>query len=159
MGQFTVSLRNFADNTKGKIEYLIKDVVRELARNIDLRSPVGDASYWRSKPPKGYLGGHYRANNQYKFGSYPDGEIDLIDPTGLVTMARVMADIDSAPVYGLHYIANNVPYNIRIEEESWSRQAPQGVYGLAAADMQIIVDEELAKINAMPAVWRTGRRV
>lgn len=160
MASFTLDLQKYADKTKQSMGDAVREVVMKCAGLVDERSPVGNTKLWLSlhpfvslvtptgrykknpasgkvqyeiAPPEGYLGGHFRINNQYGFGSAPTGEIDGTDEDGKATMLRIKAQVEGAPVAGLHYIANNVPYAMALEN-GHSTQAPQGIYGLAAID-------------------------
>lgn len=139
----TSDIQAFAAKTNRNIESAVREVVLSLATSINERSPVGDPLRWSSNfikaagelgwiapGAKGYLGGHFRANNQYKFGSVPTGEIEGIDPDGSKTMTNLKSELFSSPFDGVHYIANNVPYALRLEN-GYSSQAPAGIYGLA----------------------------
>lgn len=131
MGNFSADLKKFTERKKLDLDKAVREVVTELHAEVDRRSPVGNPDIWKPPGgPPGYVGGHFRANNQYKFGSVPTGEIDGVDPTGSNAVSVAKAGIYSAPAAGVHYIANNVTYSIPIEE-GHSTQAPQGVYKLA----------------------------
>jgi hypothetical protein len=130
MANFSASISEYARKTKQGIDDAVKDVINTLHAEVDRRSPVGNPSLWKGPAYKGYVGGHFRANNQYKFGSVPEGEIPGVDPSGANSTAAARAAIASAPVVGVHYIANNVPYARALEEGHSQVQAPQGVYGL-----------------------------
>lgn len=137
---FSTDIAAFAKKTNQTIDSAVREVVMELAGEIDRRSPVGDKERWavnisrasRGLPaiPDGYIGGHFRANNQYKFGSVPQGEINGADTDDGKTVAAVRAGVYSSQVAGVHYIANNVPYALALEN-GHSKQAPQGIYKLA----------------------------
>lgn len=140
MASFSVDISAFAKKTNQALNTAVREVVMELASEVILRSPVGDKERWainlsrasRGLPaiPAGYIGGHFRANNQYKFGSVPQGEVNAADKDGDKTVAAVRAGVYSSQVAGVHYIANNVPYALTLEN-GHSKQAPQGIYGLA----------------------------
>ena len=143
MGTFTLDLQKYADKTKQSMGEAVREVVVTCAALVDERSPVGQPEIWAanvyrksrglSTSPSGYRGGHFRMNNQYKFGSVPTGEVDGEDPSGTEAMVKIRAGVMTSPVAGLHYIANNVPYAMALEN-GHSTQAPQGIYGLAAID-------------------------
>jgi len=131
MGTFTADLEAFARKAKLSIDGAVREVVTELHGEVDRRSPVGNPDLWKMPAPPGYVGGHFRANNQYRFGALPTGEIGGVDPTGSATVLAVHAGIYSAPAAGVHYIANNVDYALALENGHSRIQAPQGVYRLA----------------------------
>ena len=119
---------------------VVRRVVAEIASRAINMSPVGNPSLWLFNnngvyvdylayrdPPEGYVGGRFRGNWQYGFGSPPAGELDNIDPSGRPTEARIKNSISKA--HGVHWIANNLDYAERIEN-GWSTQAPAGIVGL-----------------------------
>lgn len=151
MGTFATNIATFAKKTNQTIDASVREVVMELASEANLRSPVGDKERWadnisratRGLPavPAGYVGGHFRANNQYRFGSVPQGEIDGTDKDGTKAIAAVRTGVYSSPVAGVHYIANNVPYATALEN-GHSKQAPMGIYKLSMMTV-------LGKLNAI----------
>lgn len=153
MASFALDLQKYADKTKQSVGDAVREVVMTCATLVDERSPVGQPDIWlslhpsvdlktrkltRGAAPAGYLGGHFRMNNQYKFGSVPTGEVEGEDPSGAEAMAKIKAGVYAAPVAGMHYIANNVPYAMALEN-GHSTQAPQGIYGLAAIDTETVM--------------------
>lgn len=143
MGTFAVDLANFAEKVKGRADAVVGDVVAQLAQGVDLRSPVGDATYWISKPPKGYVGGHFRANWQLGVDNIPGGEIAGVDPTGADTQGRILATIPEDAAGKVYYLVNNAPYAQRLEEGR-SRQAPQGLVGLTVIEFPQMVERAVA---------------
>lgn len=151
MASFSTDIAAFAKKTSQMIDASVREVVMELASEVNLRSPVGDKERWavnvsratRGLPavPAGYLGGHFRANNQYHFGSAPEGEIDVMDKDGNKTIAAIRSGVYSSPAEGVHYIANNVPYAIALEN-GHSKQAPMGIYKLSMMTV-------IGKLNAI----------
>ena len=153
MATFSANIAAYAKRTGQQIDNAVREVVLTCATLVDERSPVGQPEIWaanmkraeRGLPalPAGYLGGHFRANNQYRFGAVPSGEIEGEDKSGSATMAKIEAQILTSPAAGMHYIANNVPYAQALED-GHSTQAPQGIYGLAAIDAA----------NAVKRIWK-----
>lgn len=133
MGSFSTDLSQFAKKTNQTVDSAVREVVMELASEVNLRSPVGKPAIWQhpESAPHGYIGGHFRANNQYKFGSLPMGEVDGVDADGSRTVEAIRAGVYSAPAAGVHYIANNVPYAMSLENGHSRVQAPLGIYKLA----------------------------
>jgi hypothetical protein len=140
---FALDLQRFAEKTKDKADLAVGNIVARVSAELDRRSPVGDATYWKNKPPKGYVGGRFRGNWQLGVGVVPAGETGLIDPSGAEAQGRVIATIPQEASGKVYWLANNVPYARRIEE-GWSRQAPQGLVGLTTVMFQQIVDEAVA---------------
>lgn len=143
MGTFALDLAKFADKVKGRADDVVGDVVVQIAQAVDRRSPVGDATYWKSPAPKGYVGGRFRGNWQLGVDIRPAGETGRIDPTGADTQGEILARIPTEAAGPVYYLLNNVDYAQRIEE-GWSRQAPQGLVGLTAIEFPQMVDQAVA---------------
>lgn len=141
-----MDITTVADKVSDKLDKAIRAILTEVHNRLDLRSPVGNPDLWLSlhhsysikshrkqkrgtKAPKGYTGGHFRANWQHGYAQAPKGEIKGEDKSGSATRSRVKASINSTPSAGIHYIMNNLPYASRLEN-GWSSQAPQGMVGL-----------------------------
>lgn len=147
MSTFRLDLQRFAEKTKAKADLAVGNIVLRIAGEVDRRSPVGDANYWKNPPPKGYIGGRFRGNWQLGVGVIPAGETGLIDPSGAEAQGRVIASIPEKASGQVYYLFNNVPYATAIET-GHSRQAPQGVVGLTVIQFQRIVDEAVAGLAA-----------
>lgn len=144
MASFAIDLAKYAEARKSAMDDAVREIVMTAATLVDERSPVGQPDIWannisrasRGLPPvpAGYIGGHFRANNQYKFGAPATNAVEGEDPSGAAAMTAVKAGVLTSPVAGLHYISNNVPYAQALEN-GHSTQAPKGIYGLAAIDV------------------------
>jgi hypothetical protein len=151
---FALQLEKFATKTKDQASDLVGLVVLKLAAKIDYRSPVGDSSYWISPPPAGYIGGHFRANWQLGVGVIPQGERNAVDQSGKDperggdTTGQVLASLpgDGQNAGKIYWLVNNAPYARRLED-GWSRQAPQGMVGLAVAEFSTIVRDSAAEVR------------
>lgn len=142
---FAVDLRKFAEKAKERADEAVGAVVISIAAELDRRSPVGDAAFWISKPPPGYVGGRFRANWQLGVGTIPQGERNAVDPSGTVALPAIRAAIPDDAAGKVYFLANNVPYAQRLEN-GWSRQAPQGLVGLTAQRFQQIVKEAVERL-------------
>lgn len=133
---FGTNMLRIVNKTSLSTDAFVRATILKLGKKLDLRSPVGDPKYWSpSTPvPEGYVGGRFRANWQYGFGSAPSGTIDAIDASGSATQARVTASVMSSPTVGLHYLVNNLDYAKSLEN-GWSKQAPKGVVALSVLEM------------------------
>lgn len=144
MGTFTVQLEQFAEKVRGKSDAVVRSTVLETYRRLDARSPVGDATYWITKPPKGYVGGRFRGNWQLGVGTIPAGETGRIDKSGATTQGAILAEIPAEAAGKLIFLSNNVPYAQRIED-GHSRQAPTGLVGLTVAEWPSIVAQAVTE--------------
>jgi hypothetical protein len=61
---------------EGKADEAVGNIVVRVAAELDRRSPVGDATYWKSPPPKGYVGGGSAAAGSSASTSFPSGRRD-----------------------------------------------------------------------------------
>lgn len=137
---FAAELERFAREAKERADTVVSNIVVRVAAELDKRSPVGDASYWTTPPPKGYIGGRFRGNWQLGVGNLPAGETRRIDATGEETLSAIISTVPTEAAGEVYYLANNVPYARRIED-GWSRQAPQGIVGLTVQMFEPIVRE------------------
>ena len=114
------------------------------------RSPVGDGDLWKTPPPKGYVGGRFRANWQIGVGAAPTGE--LYDPlqSSYPGEKEVVASIDAkVPVRAggrVYYLVNNLPYAQRLED-GWSKQAPKGMVGLTVLEFQQVMGVAVSTVR------------
>ena len=140
MSSFSADIAAFVKKANGQVDRVVKKIVFDLGTRIVMRSPVGDGAFWQSPPPKGYVGGRFRANWQYGYGEMPSGELADIDKTGAASTLRITTGLAANPAAGLHYLVNNLPYAKRLEE-GYSRQAPAGLVGLTVVEFQDIARE------------------
>lgn len=139
---FTTDLSNFCHKeAPQKTGAIIRGVIFEIGDRLIQRSPVGDPKNWKSPPPPGYVGGHFRGNWQYSYGSPIETETDRIDSAGRATLAALKTGAMVSKVAGVHWISNNLPYAERLEN-GWSGQAlPGGIVGLTEMEFPQIVRE------------------
>jgi hypothetical protein len=152
ISQFSLDLTAFANATQAQLNVAVKKIVWDLYHKIDYISPVGDAEWWKGtqradgtwtgvKPPEGYVGGRFRGNWQYAKGTIPSGDLPNIDPSGSATRARVRAGINNGNPFTTHYIVNNLPYAVPLEEgHSW-HQAPLGIVSVAIQSFPNILQQ------------------
>ena len=143
---FSMQIAEFIAKTKANQDLVVRAITMKIDNKLVQRSPVGDAKFWKHKPPPGYTGGRFRANWQLSIGSPSAGVRDLIDKDGSATIAAHGSVISSAKAGDVIYLVNNLPYAKRIEE-GWSRQAPIGVVGLTVLEFQKIVDKAVLELR------------
>lgn len=108
--EFSTTIQNDAEN-------LIKAIASDTTTMIVPLTPVMD--------------GTARSNYRVSLNN-PDFGYDLkqFDYTGQATIAKSLQFIaNNAKLGSVLYIQNNVPYINRLEH-GWSKQAPQGMFGL-----------------------------
>lgn len=137
---FALDIRRFAEKAKDNADTVVGAVVVSVAAELDRRSPVGDATFWKNPPPKGYVGGRFRGNWQLGIGTIPTVERDVVDTNGTIALPAITAAIPDDAAGKIYYLANNVPYAQRLEL-GWSGQAPQGLVGLTVQSFQQKIKE------------------
>ena len=145
---FAEDINKFAKKAVDNSNLVIRRTIIDIGQRVITRTPVGDANYWQSKPPAGYVGGHARFNWMYSMNTRVIQELDGIDmsPGGAGTLQRLIGAVPAAPGDAVHFIQNSVPYIERLED-GYSRQAPQGMVAITAAEFQGIVSEEVDKVS------------
>lgn len=135
---FAMDLTKAVERRKDRMGAIVRKVVIDVGARVVMRSPVGDATLWQSPPPPGYVGGRFRANWQYGFNAAPVGDLPDIGPSGEASNKRIRIGVMAAPAAGMHYLANNLPYAMRLEN-GHSGQAPHGMVGLTIVEFRNIV--------------------
>lgn len=143
---FALDLQKFAEKAKDKADAAVGNIVVRIAAELDKRSPVGDAAYWVSPPPKGYIGGHFRGNWQLGVDLRPTAELPGVDPTGAKAQGSIIAAVPDETAGKVYWLANNAPYAQRLEH-GWSRQAPAGMVGLTVTMFDQIVREAVGAMQ------------
>lgn len=136
---FSMQIAEFIAKTKANQDLVVRAITMEISKEIDSRSPVGDAKYWKHKPPPGYAGGRFRGNWQLSLGSPAATVLDRIDKDGAATIAAHGDAMRAAKAGDVIYLVNNLAYAKRIEE-GWSGQAPIGVVARTVVKFSVIVD-------------------
>lgn len=121
-----------------------RKIVLEVGRRLVMRSPVGDAKFWKSPAPVGYVGGRFRGNWQHGFNAKPSGEIDVQGKGTAAVSIRAITKGATEHGTGVHFILNNLPYAQAIEN-GHSKQAPQGVVALTVVEFDQIVRQAVAE--------------
>lgn len=142
---FAIEIQAFTAKAKANANQVVGEIVVGVARELDMRSPVGDASYWVSAPPKGYVGGRFRANWQLGIGAKKTGIVNAVDTGGSIAFPAIAAGVPEEAAGNVFFLSNNLPYAQRIES-GWSRQAPTGLVALTAMKFQEIVNKAAAKL-------------
>lgn len=144
-GQFTVSVAKWAKKALANADQVLRATCIGLLNNVVVRSPVGNPDLWKGdkygfiRPPAGYVGGRFRANWQVTVGEPAKDSLDIVDPTGQVSIIAGQTTLNGVKCGPPIFIVNNLPYAIELEY-GHSTQAPAGMARLAAAEFQQIVD-------------------
>lgn len=86
------------------------------------------------KTGKGYVGGRFRANWQFSYGSVNTTTTEATDAGGQATLARIEAEVSTVKAGGICYVTNSLPYAHRLEN-GWSKQAPIGMTRVTFAEL------------------------
>lgn len=143
---FALDLRQFANKTDERVNQVVRKIIIDIGTSLVLKSPVGDAKYWKSPPPPGYVGGRFRGNWQYNVGVPDTSTSTKIDPSGQATIQSIVGKVSKESAGFVRYITNSLPYAMRLEE-GWSRQAPNGMVELTLIEFQSIVDAAAKAID------------
>ena len=143
---FSSDIEKFVKKTGANADQVIRAVVLDIGKSLVMKTPVGDPKYWKSKPPKGYTGGHARANWQHSVGSRVTSENGGIDKAGSRTIDAIAASIPDKAAGLVHYVQNSVPYIKRLEE-GHSRQAPSGMVALTEVEFKDYMQTALAALK------------
>lgn len=146
MGGFANQLGGFRDKALGKIDAVHRKVTFDVGTSLVLKSPVGDAKYWKSQPPPGYVGGRFRANWQFGEGQINFSTNESVDPGGTFLISQMSAKMQPGQPGRTFYLTNSLPYGPRLET-GWSRQAPQGMVRLTQLEFQPTVDKVARELS------------
>ena len=127
---FESDMEKFATKTRGRMDLIVRRLVLEISRSLVMMSPVGNPTLWKSPPPKGYVGGRFRANWQHGVGAINDKTTNDIDKSGSMTIARLGSAAVGAGT--VQYITNSLPY-AQVLEDGHSTQAPHGMVKVTVA--------------------------
>ena len=144
MADFTLDINNFVTKARNNSALVEKKIILEIGRRVVERSPVGDPTYWKSKPPAGYDGGRFRANWQHGTGIMPTA---IYDTTNNESESRINTSVANSSPHSVHWIVNNLPYSVALEN-GYSRQAPPGgIVKLTVIEFENIVNEKAREVN------------
>ena len=128
------------------------DALRQIPENVNSRGHLKRGRKLNDSMDlatgKGYVGGRFRGNWQVTFNQPAVGETGVIDKEGGKTKSVGNAVISAYNETAQSiWMTNNVPYATRLEY-GHSKQAPNGMVRITAAEFQQIVNQavqELAK--------------
>ncbi len=143
---FEDDIRRFSRKTDARVNLAVKKIVFDVATRLVLRSPVGDASYWRSPAPPGYVGGRFRANWQFAINNYDTTTSDNVDAGGGKTLVRIGREVPNDASGKVHFITNSLAYSKALEEGR-SRQAPNGMVRLTVLEFEPIIKQVIAELT------------
>jgi len=128
-----------------RMDEVVRGTLLDLSKRIVLRTPVGNPSLWQGPPPPGYTGGQARGNWQASISSPASGTTSGTDKSGTSTLASIDRDTKMAPG-NVWYLTNNLPYIARLEFDSWSTQAREGMVRISLRELDRSIDEQVANL-------------
>lgn len=131
---FGLDLSKACEKAKGKTELVARKIMLELFSKVIMKSPVGNPELWQ-KPVKGYVGGRFRANWNVAYGSPDTSTTEAKDKSGSASVGKMQKQVLSAPIGGSVFLTNSLPYSMRLEYDSWSKQAPGGMVRLSLVEI------------------------
>jgi hypothetical protein len=140
---FNMELDKFKDLARDDAVAGTKKLALDMFRSIVMKTPVGNPSIWKSKKgPKGYVGGHARAN--WQLGTTPnEAEVPGADPSGSGAVLASITGVTGLMPYQPVWIFNNAPYIGVLENGRrkidgvmrGSTQAPRGMVAVTVAEV------------------------
>lgn len=138
---FSLDMSKAIKNITEEVEETVKGTLFSLSAKIVEGTPVGNPTLWKSKPPKGYIGGTLRGAWNASFGA-PDLSISgSIDKTGAVTIGKISTTVDTLELGQTFYLTNPQPHAWRVEH-GWSSQRPRGMVRVPLGQAQQILDSQ-----------------
>lgn len=130
---FADDVAKWSAKTQAKIETAFRKISLDVFTEVILMSPVDE--------------GTFRGNWQCAIGNVPQGTLDLTDPSGTATIAKVDAEVLGLKAGQTIFLVNNLPYAQALEY-GHSQQAPGGMIRLTVQRWKPIVEavgRELSK--------------
>ena len=118
-GSFAASLAEFAEQAKGAIDNVFREVIIEIGSSV-------------------------KGNWQYSINSPAQGTLDRLDPNGTAAHAELVDGALQFKAGQTAYIVNNLPYAIRLEY-GYSDFTPDGMVRVTLERFQDIVEEAIRK--------------
>lgn len=143
---FTLQLKAFAEKAEANASKVVRGASIDLLSRVVMRTPVGNPDLWKSKPPKGYVGGRLRANWNVSLTTPDESTADSIDKTGVATIARGNEAIAGADGKEDIWMVNALPYAIPIEYGHSQAQAPAGMVRVSVGEWQKYVNAQAVKV-------------
>lgn len=144
---FALSLKAFKEKAGQNAQLVVRKVAIDLLTATVLRTPVGNPSLWKRKPPKGYVGGRLRANWNVSLVAPDTTTTQGIDKGGQSTIAKGAAAINVREGEQDIWIVNSLPYAIPIEYGHSGVQAPQGMVRISVAEAQQFVADAVRSLG------------
>lgn len=140
---FALDLSKFIEKAQDHAREVVQKTAIEVFAKTVERTPVGNPSLWKGKPPKGYVGGRLRANWNTSFNT-PDATVSTS-----TSYSGKRGEISSKVGQwreGDIYLMNSLPYVHEIEYGNHSTQAPAGMVRVTVTEFQTFVAQAIASL-------------
>lgn len=127
-GSFALDIAKFAEDAKGAIDDVMREIIIEIGGSVIRMSPVDT--------------GRFRGNWQFSIGAPEHAQLDRLDKNGSAATAELVNGAIQFKAGETAYIVNNLPYAIRLEY-GWSDQAPAGMVRITLDRFQRIIEEAI----------------
>lgn len=124
--KFEAGVHRFILKSKGAVQTVTKMALIKIGERLVYYSVVGEPIYWKHKPHKGYVPGHFINNWQLGVDTMPQGVISGVDVSGTLSLDRMTKAIPRWPIGHTYYFVNNVIYARALESGHHSLQTPPG---------------------------------
>lgn len=141
---FSEAIAKFSEDAKRRVQKARFKIALEVFSLVILRTPVGYPPKWKRKPPKGYVGGHARANWQVSNGAPASGVVAGTDKNSAIQALAPTIQMNNSD--DSIFLTNNLPYIDRLEN-GWSRQAPVGMVGITVAEFSGIAAKVVQEVS------------
>ena len=149
---FASTIDAWCDDAEGRIETVIRYTLMEVARRLVMRTPVGMPHLWvRRRAPPGYRPGQARAGWHYSTSAPVVALPTAPDASGLTTFNRLVSSLPRERLGGkVHFFSNNVSYIEELERGHSRLQAPSGMVGITAMEVDTIVAQGILTLPTKP---------
>jgi hypothetical protein len=127
---FKLDISRWVEKAGDRADLVVRKVALDLMTKVVMKSPV-DTGRFR---------GHWMAG----INSVPGGLTGRLDKAGTGTIASASATIAGAKAGDRVYLANNLPYAVRLEY-GHSKQAPAGIVRTTVDEFQAAVNRAAAE--------------
>jgi len=145
---FALDIQKFAQKCGANADLVTRKVVLDIGRSLVEKTPVGNPDLWQNpdNKPKGYVGGHARANWSHSIGALVNQEFKEIDATGGASIDRIISSVPIKAAGKVHYIQNSLPY-MQALEDGHSTQAPVGMVAITQTEFQDYIQKALGELK------------
>jgi hypothetical protein len=132
-GNFALDISRFVNRSHSNVDTVTRKIVFDIMRSVVRKSPVDT--------------GRFKGNWQYGNGEMPTRVTAIHDVDGRGTEVHMMGQVPQEASGKLHYIVNNLPYSIALENGHSPQCPPNGMVGLTISEYQGIVRRAAREVN------------